>query len=429
MVDLKKLINITARKKYASMVRQSFLDKYKDKFSKIKHNEELILLYINSLKKNLNSIIQGYLGEIGGSVDAEAYKICIKIDNTNLYCALKTIPLYTTEKTKVMNLTYKSWKELYILKLVYTLIRDHNCPNIPIIYLYFICSKCYIEDYLNPNITKFYNNLTIRQKIKQELIKNNTPSNKNILHKMCKKKGFATSSLCILNELCDNSLKDIINDKYIENINDNMFYSFIFQIISAVYSIHKFLNICHFDLHGGNFLISNIVSNNNYWLYTINSENYYVRNYGYILKIWDFGRSTILGVDKLSDIVAQIIHQCKRFYKEPFQKNPDLEEVIQEKLTKDNIKIVLIAFDIWRIVSYLFCKFKKEEYYTLKFKKTLKLLTSIKKDCEKNWVQVLITDKDINNTPDMFVNYILNKYFSKYKTKRDNLINKKPYSI
>ena len=61
MVDLKKLINITARKKYASMVRQSFLDKYKDKFSKIKHNEELILLYINSLKKNLNSIIQGYL--------------------------------------------------------------------------------------------------------------------------------------------------------------------------------------------------------------------------------------------------------------------------------------------------------------------------------------------------------------------------------
>ena len=138
MVDLKKLINISARKKYASMVRQSFLDKFKDKFSKIKHNEELILLYINSLKKNLNSIIQGYLGEIGGSVDAEAYKICIKIDNTSLYCALKTIPLYTTEKTKVMNLTYKSWKELYILKLVYTLIRDHNCPNIPIIYLYFI---------------------------------------------------------------------------------------------------------------------------------------------------------------------------------------------------------------------------------------------------------------------------------------------------
>ena len=89
----------------------------------------------------------------------------------------------------------------------------------------------------------------------------------------------------------------------------------------------------------------------------------------------------------------------------------------------------MIAFDIWRIVSYLFCKFKKEEYYTLKFKKTLKLLTSIKKDCEKNWVQVLITDKDINNTPDMFVNYILNKYFSKYKTKKDNLINKKPYAI
>ena len=282
-----------------------------------------------------------------------------------------------------MNLTYKSWKELYILKLVYTLIKDHNCPNIPIIYLYFICNKCFIDDYLNPNITKFYNNLNIRQQKKKELVKNNTLTNKNILHKMCKKKGFATSSLCILNELCDNSLKDIINDKYIENIDDTMFYSFIFQIISAVYS----------------------------------------------LKIWDFGRSTILHVDKLSDIIIQIIHQCKRFFKDAFQKNPDLEEQIIDKLNNDNIKIVLIAFDIWRIISYLFCKFKKEEYYIHKFKKTIKLLTSIKKDCEKNWVHTLITDKDINNTPDMFINYILNKYFSKYKTVKTNLINKKSYSI
>ena len=37
-----------------------------------------------------------------------------------------------------MDLNYKSWKELYILKMIYNLIKNHNCPNVPIIYLYFI---------------------------------------------------------------------------------------------------------------------------------------------------------------------------------------------------------------------------------------------------------------------------------------------------
>jgi hypothetical protein len=427
MLDLKLLVNITSRKKYASMIRQSFLDMYKEKFLEVKHND-LIILYINSLKKNLNNIIQTHLGEIGGSIDAEAYKVCIKVNDINLYCALKTIPLTSSEKSKIMDLDYKSWKELYILKMIYTLIKNHNCPNIPIIYLYFICKKCYVDDYLNPNIIKYYNNLSIRKKIKDNIDINDKNNNKFILHKMCKKKGFGTSSLCILNELCDNSLKDIINDTYIENIDDSMFYSFIFQIISSVYSIHKFLNICHFDLHGGNFLISNIKANG-YWLYTINNQSFYIPNHGYILKIWDFGRSMILNIDRFSEIVNQIIHQCKRFYKEAFQQNTKLENKIIDKLNPTNIKIILLAFDIWRIISYLFCKFKKEEYYLVKFKKTIKLLSSIKKDCEKNWALLLLTNKEINNSCDTFINYILNKYFSKYKNIQKNLINKKTYSI
>ena len=98
-----------------------------------------------------------------------------------------------------------------------------------------------------------------------------------------------------------------------------MFHSFIFQILSGIYSIHKLCNICHFDLHGGNILISNIEANG-YWLYSINNNDYYIPNYGYILKIWDFGRSMILNTDDFIDICSQIIHQCKRFYKEHFKK-------------------------------------------------------------------------------------------------------------
>ena len=421
MIDLKYLVNISSRKKYALMIRESFLNLFKNKFKKMKH-EELIILYIKSFKQHFNDYILSHLGEVGGSVDAEAYKFLVKIKDKKLYCALKLIPLINSESSKIMDLNYKSWKELYILKMVYNLIKNHNCPNVPIIYLYFICTNCKSNDYLNPNIIKYYNNLTIRKKLQDD------KSQKDILKKMEKKKGFGTNSLCILNELCDSSLKDILTNNYIENINDIMFHSFIFQILSGIYSIHKLCNICHFDLHGGNILISNIEANG-YWLYSINNNDYYIPNYGYILKIWDFGRSMILHTDDFIDICSQIIHQCKRFYKEPFKKNPKLEKKIFKKLNKTNIKIILFAFDIWRIISYLYSKFKKDNYLSIKFKTTLELLANIKKDCENNWVHLMFNANEISNTPEIFMKYLLDKYFNNYTNPSSPLINKKKYCI
>ena len=421
MIDLKYLVNISSRKKYALMMRETFLSLFKDKFKKLKHNE-LIILYIKAFKKHFNEHIICHLGEVGGSVDAEAYKFLINIKDKKLYCALKLIPLINTESNKVMDLNYKSWKELYILKMIYNLIKNHNCPNVPIIYLYFICSNCKSCDYLNPNIIKYYNNLSIRKKLE------NDKNKRDIYKRMERKKGFGNNALCILNELCDSSLKDILNNNYIEKIDDNMLYSFIFQIISGIYSIHKLCNICHFDLHGGNILISNI-EQNGYWLYNINNTDYYIPNYGYILKIWDFGRSMILGGDFFEDIVDQIIHQCKRFFKEPFNKYPKLDAKISKKLNKTNIKIILFAFDIWRIISYLYSKIKKDNYLSIKFKKTLDLLVKIKKDCENNWVYLLLNTDEISNTPDIFVNYLLNKYFNEFTKNQTQLINKKKYSI
>ena len=422
-LNLKYLVNISSRKKYACMIRDSFLSLFKNNFKKTKYND-LIILYIQSFKKHFNKYIVCHLGEVGGSVDAEAYKFNLKIDGNDLYCALKLIPLVNSESSKIMDLTYKSWKELYILKMVYNLIKNHNCPNVPIIYMYFVCKDCCINDYLNPNIIKYFNNLTIRKNLEN----NKETEMCNILKRMEKKKGFGTSSLCILNELCDNSLKDIINTKYVESINDSMFYTFIFQIISGVYAIHKICSICHFDLHGGNILISKIESNG-YWLYNIDNKNYYIPNTGYILKIWDFGRSMILDKDKFKDVKLQIIHQCKRFYKDPFKKNPKLEKKIFKKLNKDNIKIILFCFDLWRIISYLYSKIKKESYLEIKFKKTLELLTNIKKDCENNWVLLLINNTEISNTPAIFVNYLLNKYFNQYTKVQNELINKNKYTI
>ena len=422
--SLRYLVNISSRKKYASMIRETFLKLFKNNFKKVKYND-LIILYIQTFKKHFNDFILCHLGEVGGSVDAEAYKFKIGYNNDELFCALKLIPLVNSESSKIMDLNFKSWKELYILKMIYNLIKNHNCPNVPIIYMYFICKNCCKDDYLNPNIIKYYNDITIRRDLEKS--KKETEIC-NILKRMEKKKGFGTSSLCILNELCDSSLKDILSTNSIENITDNMFYSFIFQIISGIFSIHKLCNICHFDLHGGNILISKIEANG-YWLYSINNNDYYIPNTGYILKIWDFGRSMIINQDKFSDIKNQIIHQTKRFFKEPFEKNKKLEKKIFKKIDKNNIKIILFAFDIWRILSYLYSKIKKDNYLEIKYVKTLKLLSLIKKDCENNWILSLLNNSEISNTPEIFMNYLLNKYFKQYTTVQTELINKNKYNI
>ena len=422
MIDLKYLVNISSRKKYALMIREVFLDKFKNNFKKVKHND-LLILYIKAFKEHFNKFILNHLGEIGGSVDAEAYKFALNVrDGTTLFCALKLIPLINTESNKIMDLNYKSWKELYILKLVYNLIKNHNCPNVPIIYLYFICKDCRDCDYLNPNILRYYNNLSIRNKLK------NDKEKKDLLDKMEKKKGFGTNSLCILNELCDSSLKDILSNNYIEGINDTMFNSFIFQILAGVFAIHKISKICHLDLHGGNILISNI-EKNGYWLYNINGEDFYIQNSGYILKVWDFGRSMIICKDELHNLKLQIIHQAKRFFKEPFKNNSKLEKRIYKRLNMGNIGIILFSFDVWRIISYLYSKLKKDNYLSFKFKNTLNILTNIKNDSENNWIKLLVQTGEISNNIDIFMNYLLNKYFNTYKTEQKELINKKKYFI
>ena len=51
MTDLNYLVNISSRKKYASMIRDCFLNTFKEVFKKVKH-KDLIILYIKSFKKN-----------------------------------------------------------------------------------------------------------------------------------------------------------------------------------------------------------------------------------------------------------------------------------------------------------------------------------------------------------------------------------------
>tara|TARA_Y100000996_G_scaffold401066_1_gene371646 strand:- start:612 stop:1883 length:1272 start_codon:yes stop_codon:yes gene_type:complete len=417
--NLDNLININNRIIYGKEIRDFFINSNKKIFTSKQYNNILILY---TTKNKILKYLTDHLGAVGGSIDAEAYKL--ELPN-NIKLAIKIIPLAKNELNKFLDNSYKSWKELEILKTLYTSIKDYTSPNIPIIYFYFICKNMKTTDYLNPNIQKYYNNLNIRNSVKDKIKQDvDNDSLLDILNRMNKKKGFGQNSLCIMNELCDTTIKDLLYNIEIEKINDNIFKSFIFQILNGLYCIHKY-NIAHFDLHGGNILISYIKSGK-YWAYNVGNKKYYICNYGYILKLWDFGRSIIINENNLDMLINGILQQVKRFYKNIFKYNKNFVNDVKELLNISNIKIILFAFDLWRIVSYLYSKIKAKEYLSLKFKKTLKLLTNIKKDCEYNWIYPLI-NKQINVSFEKFNSYLLNKYFHKFTVEKTEIINNIEY--
>jgi len=75
---------------------------------------------------------------------------------------------------------------------------------------------------------------------------------------------------------------------------DEEWLSFLFQLWSGVYVLQKHLNLVHNDLRYGNVLFHKINKTDEYWKYTIDDDDYYIPNCGYVFVIWDFGSSHII---------------------------------------------------------------------------------------------------------------------------------------
>ncbi len=420
------LIDIKQRLQYGQHIRNIFLDDNKDIFTNIKCGNKKI----PHTKKNLfQDFITKHLGQVGGSIDAEAYKVRFKNDYN---AAIKFCPLTKDENNNKLNYDYKVWKELEILKIIFNILQQNITPNLPVIYLYFVCNDMTKKDYSNPNIRKFYNNKKIRNSLKEK-ITDECDNRVQVLNRMIRKKDYGLNCLCIINELCDFTIKDLITDhKLMNNIDDYKFKSFMFQIITGIYAYNKHGNIAHFDLHGNNILISNINSGK-HWNYHINNNTYYIPNYGYSLKIWDFGRSYIIGKDTNEVIITQLKSQMIRFMEQLFNEDPNLKNDIYNVINDSNINLICFCFDLWRITSYVYTKINKIPALSYKYSDTLKLLNSIQKICQKNWISALI-NRNISNSLDNLVNTILHNYFKSYlKNNSDiskkDIINSKCYNL
>ena len=88
-----------------------------------------------------------------------------------------------------------------------------------------------------------------------------------------------------MSELAEYDMKKWI---YTEDFyNYKTIYDAMFQIMCGVYALHKYGNVTHLDLHGGNILVTKL--NPGYvYKYVINDKVYYNQEHGYLFRLWDF---------------------------------------------------------------------------------------------------------------------------------------------
>ena len=77
-----------------------------------------------------------------------------------------------------------------------------------------------------------------------------------------------------------------------ENHSIELFYNAYFQIVAAVYSMQKYFNMTHLDLHSKNILVKK-VQQGGYWKYIIGETEYFVPNLGYIFYVNDFDQTWV----------------------------------------------------------------------------------------------------------------------------------------
>lgn len=147
------------------------------------------------------------------------------------------------------------WAEMAAYMLCSILVMAKICPNLPILYKYFWCPKCHFENrYIKPKVQP---------------------------------------CLLVVNELADGDLKFYL-EKRTQIWTNDLITNCLFQIAAGLYSLEKFYNLSHNDLHFGNVLVHEIIPGG-YWHYRIDGDDYYVPNLGYLFVLWDFGMAHIPG--------------------------------------------------------------------------------------------------------------------------------------
>jgi len=245
---------------------------------------------------------------------------------------------------------------------------------------------------------------------------------------------YSKSSLLMINESADYDLYNWIA-KFATTQKLDSLMSMFAQLIFGIASLHS-LYIVHADLHAANILVSKTnTMENNVYLYSVGGKNYYIPYFGFLFKLWDFGRSIIVnnklvgGKDILYDDIYHITYTM--YDGSVKHANTIIDNIKKWNLNRTELLNLLSMFDyykIFNIIDYLF---------TEKFKPTNKL--------PKIYSYIHINSKRIidyytshhkkykSHIPDCpFYIKVFNIYFSTYTIKPTDpnlIINSSPFYI
>lgn len=91
------------------------------------------------------------------------------------------------------------------------------------------------------------------------------------------------------------SLDKWVYDKYEndETISDEEWRGLVFQLLYTIVVLQKKFRMMHNDFHYGNILVDSAISNDGFFSYHVDGKTYFVKNPGFIPKLWDFEFSMV----------------------------------------------------------------------------------------------------------------------------------------
>ena len=246
-----------------------------DVLSTVPPNSEIC---IDTTMKTFSNNIQ-LTKRIGSeSVNAEAHLACFKKQKTDICqsLAVKLIPLHSKElevmKKKDVKeaMTTSLSAEINVLRLCTFLVESGVCPNLPVLYKYSVCNSCRFE-------------------------------NENLNKRFLVEYGRNTNVPCLIavNEFAQyGDLKSWSKKPH----SDLEWAVAFFQIYAGLYVLQKYFNLTHHDMHWGNVLVEENISQSSYQRYTIDGRDYFIPNIGYTFLLWDFGYVRIPDKIEISEL-------------------------------------------------------------------------------------------------------------------------------
>ena len=209
-----------------------------------------------AFRTNFSSMVEIDRGTFG-----QVYRATINTGNDNEELVIKEAYLKNNERNILKTATSKNQKwenitknsypqENRILDLVNQLILSRRCPNFVYVYNMAMCDGCKVERLFDKNPVSGSCYVTFMES--------------------------ATTNL-------DN----------VDLINFESQLSVLYQLLIAVYAIHRYYAIWHRDIKTSNVLIK-IIKPGGYFEYVIEGKTYYVKNTGVVVYLADFGVSEVL---------------------------------------------------------------------------------------------------------------------------------------